>query len=125
MRLLIAAFVFVSLGAAVAAPAPAPPPQVLSCVPIAEADRQDAKNVIAQHLKVYELSAAEIASFKAFMDDELTDEVDVVTLFVFPDGHSEYVIGSRSRDLKCGSPMFVLSAKETSYLLKVIRGTGV
>jgi hypothetical protein len=69
-----------------------------SCVSIAEAQRQDAKQAAALHLTVYELNAAEVASFNAFMGDRFNASVDIVTLFVFPNGASEYVIGSVEQD---------------------------
>jgi hypothetical protein len=96
-----------------------------SCVSIAEAQRQDAKQAAALHLTVYELNGAEVASLNAFMGDRFNASVDIVTLFVFPNGASEYVIGFVEQDIKCGSVSFALGVDETALLLRVLRGAGI
>lgn len=94
------------------------------CLALDAARKQEAAITERLHLAKYELSADEIRSFNAFLDERFTEVVDIVTLFVFPDGHAVFTIGSTTNDLKCSTEDFALSPEQTQQLLRVVKGVG-
>lgn len=120
MRLLVSAVLFLTLSGSLGAYGAGP--EVPACVSLEAAAEQDAKLAETYPMKVYQLNAIEIASFNAFLDNRFNDTVDIVTLFVFLDGHAEYAIGSKEQDIKCSMSDFFLAPSQTRELLRVVRG---
>jgi hypothetical protein len=91
-----------------------------SCASIADADAQDAENAAEIHVSVLQLTDSEVSLFNEFAG--FNKVVDVVTLFIFPDRHSEFAIGSKEQDVKCLSQKFRFSKEQTKLMLLAVYG---
>lgn len=123
-------FAWIPIGLALAFATPAhayaadPPRPIAQCLPLAQANEQDALIAKQDHLTVIELSIPEIASFNAILDNPFNELVDIVTVFIHPDDHAEYVIGNRAQAVKCSAEAFVMTPDEVDQLLRVIHKVG-
>lgn len=115
---LCAALLFVS-------PAMAKEASGLACVTVEQAGEFEAKAEAANKVSVLRLDGDEIKVFKKETGFPLDESVDIITLFIFKDGHSEFALGSTHDDVKCVSDKWVFDADNTRQLLKAVYGSAV
>jgi hypothetical protein len=97
----------------------------LACVTVEQADEFEAKAAAANKVSVLRLDGDEVKAFKKETGFPLDDGVDIITLFIFRDGHSEFALGSTKEDVKCVADKWVFDADNTRQLLKAVYGSAV
>lgn len=97
----------------------------LICVTVAQAQTFEARSISVYHQSVLQLKADEIKLFAAFLGGGFDNAVDIVTLFVFADGHSEFAMGSTDDNIKCVGDHWVFSPERTKDMLRAVYGDAI